>query len=70
MTIVLPGIIFWFLILAAVWIISSFIWDNGSDIGIIFWTGLSIIGTIAYIFYAIYWIWSHWHKIPVHITLT
>lgn len=71
MTIVMPGIIFWLLILLLVWFLTNLIWNNeAGDRLMVISMGASILGTIAYIGYALYWIWTHWHNIPVHINLT
>lgn len=73
MTIVMPGIIFWFLILLFVYCLTFFVvnvWeDRGWEILMLISACVSFIGTILYILYAIAWIWSHWHN-ALHIQLT
>lgn len=70
MTIIIPAILFWLLVLIIYWgamimIISNYEIEMGLPFILIGWLGI-----FAYIIYFIYWVISHWHNIPIHINLT
>lgn len=56
--IVLPGILFWLLILVIFYLFISFIIRN-KGMESIKYIGIRLLGIILYVVYAIYWIYSH-----------
>lgn len=74
MSIVMPGILFWLLVLI-IWWIFSYWWSYDPAVDGPRFSGLvcilfAFIGTFVYIIYAIYWLYTRHWCVPIHINLT
>jgi hypothetical protein len=65
----MPGIIFWGLILILYWILTNIFGRDKGLAALPLWL-IGFVLTAIYIFYAAYWIYSHWDKLPISIHLT